>query len=301
MRLPSYNRDLEAAKARIREAGCRLARTSHGAIEYVDFGEGPPVLWVHGVVGGCDQARRMASSYLGDGFRVIAPSRFGYLGSPLPADSSAAAQADTYAALLDELQIANAVVIGASAGTSSTFQFAIRHPDRCSALVLWSMAVPPYPPLPPFVLSALKLFLRSDLLWWESGRFTPAIRRLMGVPRQIEDRISKEDRNFLSETQASLMPVSARREGILNDVLVANPDLNRTYAFETLTTPSLLFHAEDDPWGAFSGARGVAARIPFSQFIAFERGGHLLLGHRAEVRASMSEFVSETARVVSRA
>src|SRR6185503_12072375 len=69
-------------------------------------------------------------------FRVIAMSRFGYLRTPLPADASPAAQADAHACLLDALKISRAAVIGASAGAPSSMQFALRHPDRCSALVL---------------------------------------------------------------------------------------------------------------------------------------------------------------------
>jgi 2-hydroxy-6-oxonona-2,4-dienedioate hydrolase len=38
---------------------------------------------------------------VGDGYRIIAPSKFGYLRSPLPADGSHVAQAETLAALLD--------------------------------------------------------------------------------------------------------------------------------------------------------------------------------------------------------
>lgn len=47
----------------------------------------------------------IARTQFGDGFRTIAVSRFGYLGTPLPADPSPAAQADAYAALLDALGI----------------------------------------------------------------------------------------------------------------------------------------------------------------------------------------------------
>jgi len=35
----------------------------------------------HGIFGGFDAALNHADAYVGDGFRVIAPSRFEYLGS----------------------------------------------------------------------------------------------------------------------------------------------------------------------------------------------------------------------------
>lgn len=47
---------------------------------------------------------------------VIAPSRFGYLGSTMPAGATVAAQADVYAALLDELGIDRLDVLAISSG-----------------------------------------------------------------------------------------------------------------------------------------------------------------------------------------
>ena len=45
-------------------------------------------------------------------------------------------QADAYAQLLDHLGIDKVVVVSISAGAWSALQFAIRHPERCLALVL---------------------------------------------------------------------------------------------------------------------------------------------------------------------
>jgi len=42
------------------------------------LGEGPPVLIVHGAGGGYDQGLWVARDSVGEGFRIIAPSRFGY-------------------------------------------------------------------------------------------------------------------------------------------------------------------------------------------------------------------------------
>jgi len=97
---------------------------------------------VHGIFGGFDQGLVTARGQLGKGFRSIAPSRFGYLRTPLPDEASPAAQADTYECLLDALGIEQAAIIATSAGGTSAIQFALRHPDRCSALVLVSSNAP---------------------------------------------------------------------------------------------------------------------------------------------------------------
>jgi pimeloyl-ACP methyl ester carboxylesterase len=96
---PSYRRDVDRAYHRIR-TGSQIAQTRCGPLEYAVAGEGPPVLVVHGAGGGFDQGLELGGSLARGGFRVIAVSRFGYLGTPLPADASAAAQADAHAYVL---------------------------------------------------------------------------------------------------------------------------------------------------------------------------------------------------------
>src|SRR5262249_25960266 len=117
-------------------AGSLLAQTPCGPIEYAIAGEGAPVLVVHGAGGGIDQGMDAAKGLAAAGFRVVAVSRLGYLRTPLPATASPEPQADAHACLLDALGIGRAAVIGASAGAPSSMQFALRHPQRCSALVL---------------------------------------------------------------------------------------------------------------------------------------------------------------------
>jgi hypothetical protein len=50
--------------------------------------------------------------------------------------SIAASQAEAHAGLLDALGIARTAIRGASAGTPSAMQFAIKYPKRCVGLVL---------------------------------------------------------------------------------------------------------------------------------------------------------------------
>lgn len=117
----SYQRDIHQARERI-SAGSQIVETPCGPIEYAVAGSGPPVLVVHGAGGGYDQGLDFSRALVPSGLRVIPMSRFGYLHTPLPADASAAAQADAHACLLDALNISRAAVIGASAGAPSSMQ-----------------------------------------------------------------------------------------------------------------------------------------------------------------------------------
>ncbi|MGD9146152.1 MAG: alpha/beta fold hydrolase, partial [Anaerolineae bacterium] len=115
-----YRQDLQAAGERVAKGG-HVVETACGPIEYGSAGNGPSVLVCHGAGGGYDQGLLIGSLMSGDDFQVIAPSRFGYLDSPIPEDSSLEAQADAYACLLDALEIDRVIVVAFSAGGPSAF------------------------------------------------------------------------------------------------------------------------------------------------------------------------------------
>ncbi|MDM0108507.1 alpha/beta hydrolase [Variovorax sp. J22R24] len=119
-----FERDLKLAVARVSQ-GSTLVSTRCGVIEYQEAGSGIPLLAVHGSGGGHDQGMALAAALTHRGIRVITMSRFGYLRTPMPADASAAAQADAHLCLLDALGIRRHAVMGGSAGAPSALQMAI--------------------------------------------------------------------------------------------------------------------------------------------------------------------------------
>lgn len=110
--------------------------TARGLVEYDLYGtKGPVVLSLHGGLGGADQGRLFASWLQGDGFRLLSPSRPGYLGTPLASGKTLAEQADLFAALLDTLHIEKVGILSTSAGGPVAYTFAARYPERVWGLV----------------------------------------------------------------------------------------------------------------------------------------------------------------------
>jgi len=66
------------------QRGSFLVNTDAGPIEYAERGTGIPLLSIHGAGGGFDQGLTNAIEFAGENFRIIAPSRFGYLRTPVP-------------------------------------------------------------------------------------------------------------------------------------------------------------------------------------------------------------------------
>lgn len=293
----TYHRDIERARARI-AVGSQVAQTSCGPIEYAIAGEGPPVIAVHGAGGGYDQGLELAGALVARGFRVIAMSRFGYLRTPLPADASAPAQADAHACLLDALDIPRAAVLGASAGSPSSVQFALRHPDRVTALVLLvpALYVPRgenAPPVrtPPGTEFLFETALKSDFVFWVALRLARGtmISALLATPPERIDEASADEQARVAALLTHILPVTPRRLGLLNDAAVTT-NLGR-YELERVTTPTLVVSAEDDLFGTFDVARYTAGQIPGARFIGYAEGGHILVGHQDSVMAEIEAFL----------
>lgn len=113
----------------------KTVETSSGPMEYADTGQGPVLLCVHGAPGGYDQGLLFGELFKQNGFRVISVSRPGFMGTPLSTGKNGQDQARALAALLDQLQIDSAFVLGASAGGTSTYTMAALYPKRVRALM----------------------------------------------------------------------------------------------------------------------------------------------------------------------
>jgi 3-oxoadipate enol-lactonase len=98
-------------------------------------GDGPAVLLVHGL-GATSNFYQVQTDVLADRFRVIRPDSAGAGRSPVAEDISVESHAEDLAALLDELGVESAAVVGHSVGTLIVRALAARHPQKVSKLAL---------------------------------------------------------------------------------------------------------------------------------------------------------------------
>jgi pimeloyl-ACP methyl ester carboxylesterase len=289
----AYRRDMGVARQRV-SIGSAMAETSCGPIEYADRGNGPPVLVVHGAGGGFDQGVLLGASLIDHGYRVVAMSRFGYLRTPLPADASAEAQADAHACLLDALGIDRAPVFGVSAGGPSTIQFCLRHPDRCSAMIL---LVPlAYPAGADERLSRpaqffLERVTQSDFLAWAGGRImrSKMVETVLGTPIEDVRGASEAEQRRVYALLDEILPLSSRAQGLINERKVAQS--LRPLPLERISAPTLIASVADDGYGTYAGARYTAEHVPGARFIGYPSGGHMLVGHEAEFHSEVLKFL----------
>jgi len=287
-----YSHDMQAGRNHLENYKTSIITTEYGPIEYIRRGSGFPLLISHGITGGFDQGLSLAATYIGGGYDTIAPSRFGYLGTPLPKDGNPKVQADAYKCLLDKLDIEKAIVFGNSAGGTSAIRFALQHPDRCEGLILLSSTVPPNPSMPPKPI--MQMVFGFDFIYWLTVTVFGRLMLSMFLPRSVRDRLTgAEIKKIMQDIFKSAMPITKRTKGIINDMFVSNPDINTGYQFDTITVPTLIIHDVDDPAAKFSGAESMAKQIPNSRLERFEGGGHLLIGHEEIIKQLIQQFTNE--------
>jgi len=254
-------------------------------------------MMVHGTGGGFDQGLRFAGGLVSSGFEVIAPSRFGYLRSSFPADPSPEKQADAFAEVLDELGIDRLPVAGGSAGALPAAHFALRHPDRCSHLILLVPAMNlsnrdpvEFTRFQQFLVGRL---LSSDRWFWAAQTFAPnqLIGTLLATDPALLASVSASERERAYLVLDELLPIARRAQGIANDGRMAGSPTD--IDFSQIKTPTLVISAEDDRFGTAQTARLISERIPLSELRIFPTGGHLWLGHEDEVMREIIHFVGQ--------
>lgn len=266
-----------------------IAETTAGNVEFLQQGDGPAVLVFHGAPGGFDQAMLLGSSLAEQGFQIIAPSRPGYLRTPLTTGLSPEKQADAMAALLDTLGIENVAVVGFSLGAPAAVEFCRRYPNRSWALVLISAVTkktPPPPALPPLP-ELLNERLTGDIGSWylvHTAERDPS--KALGWCFDLAQTGNETDRakwiqsvlgnadqlSWFRDLAGTVAPIGPRESGLKNDLLQlrALPEL----PFDKLTAPVLLVHGADDSFSPLSAIEAAKIRIPNSELIIVPGTGH---------------------------
>lgn len=284
----SYQSDINKAQDRIRSG--KIIETSCGPIEYATRGEGLPVLVIHGAGGGYDQGLYLSEVFLGSDFSVIAPSRYGFLQTPLPINATPAAQADAYVCLLDALNISKVNVIGFSAGGPSSLEFALRHPDRVSALVLVSAVVHKEKPMDFKDKIIHYVILKSDFLFWMFKYFESSSFSFFGIPPEVQANLTQDERNSLNVFIPTMNPISQRQAGMVNDRINS---VFLDYQLDKIVLPTLIVYARDDTLVNPTHSEYASSRIPDAKVITLESGGHILMGHHERIRTEIVKFLKK--------
>jgi 2-hydroxy-6-oxonona-2,4-dienedioate hydrolase len=136
--------------------------------------------------------------------------------------------------------------------------------------------------------------LKSDFAMWSITKAAgDQMISFIGVPKELQQKMTPEEREGADQLIQMIQPVSERYEGIKNDAI--NHQNRHRLALEDITAPTIIVDAKDVT--TYPGSKYTAEHIPNAKFVAFENGGHLLVGHANEARAAIREFMQEHERI----
>lgn len=280
----------------------KVIHTALGDVQVVIKGHGPVVVALHGGFGGWDQGELVASNIEQQGYKVIIPSRPGYLSTPISTnpilfeETTPAQQADLLVALLDSLKISKAIIVGFSAGAPVAYEFGLRYPDRTNAVVLESIGANPNEDGPFYTLLGAILATETEAVDYSTYllhlslihdyystavEFLPADTTLTG--RALRERNNYvlhhlSQYNFLREMLKSTIPISPRLLGTLNDFIGVDY-WTTTFtppSIATYSVPTLIIQAINDSNGFYPTAVSVHTDLSTSQLISVKESGHFI-------------------------
>jgi pimeloyl-ACP methyl ester carboxylesterase len=255
-----------------------FAKLGSTQLHYVDQGQGPAIVMIHGLAGNLHNFTYGVATPLSQNHRVICVDRpgCGYSKRSSNADASLEAQADTIVSLLDHLKIESAVFVGHSLGGAISLAAALRHPHKVKALAL----IAPLTHLPE---NTPKVFQVFDVT-------SPVIRKILGWTLAIPGtlfRISLTLKVVFGPERAP-KDFAIRGGGILSlkpqTFITASSDIQNASwsmpaieaAYSNLKTPvHVLFAHEDRILDCKLNGEDLPSRIPGTQ-ITLVSGGHML-------------------------
>lgn len=263
----------------------KVCETKLGPVEYVVSGEGPPLLVIHGGIGGYDQG--VLLSHWANNCQIISPSRPGYLKTPMELGKTAKMQADLMVALLDELQIEKPIVYTCSAGGYVAYTLAIHYPDRVKALITVDAVSGKYvmPSQAGWLAQTLfmsdlglkiidKISTMSPKSAITSLLKTEALFNSEEIKQHLADVLADESKtNFVLELSRLLSPYKLRKAGTDLDMQICG-ELPVHLELEKIICPSLIFHGTHDADVLFYHGVSAVEKIENAKHFWIYTGSH---------------------------
>ena len=217
---------------------------------YESHGEGPPIVFLHGA-GGNHISWWQQVPHFRERYRCITIDHRGFGRSTDPAQEDSARFVDDLEALLERLEVGRTALVAQSMGGRTAIGFAVRHPERVSALVMcdtWGFFDWPE--------------LRAEQEQWRERN--PRDLLLRGG---IGDKFGREhaDMVFLYQQVQDLNPP---REASTAPSETSKDDV------AALTVPTIFIQGEVDPLVPPQIIKRVHELIPGSGYVEFPERGH---------------------------
>jgi pimeloyl-ACP methyl ester carboxylesterase len=266
----------------------RVVETELGEFAYVDVGEGPPAVFVHGVFVSAYVWRHVIDQ-LRDERRCVAYNLPGHGGSHVPRDQdlSLAAQGEMLEAFCEALDLEEIDLVANDTGGAVAQVFAVRRPDLLRTLTLTNCEAHDILPSPdPLPNLALGMAERGELapLLAQQGRSLEFARGELGLGVGFEhpEHLTAEDIRGYLEPHFSTVENAREIERTLlslnhEHLLAIEPELKK------LEVPTLIVWGTGDRFFELKWAHWLRDTIPGAREVVEIEGGKLFWpGERGE-------------------
>ncbi len=246
---------------------------------------GRPVILVHGLLLSQDMHRPLAKALAKRGNHAITVDLLGHGESDRPRDMwrySMGAFAEQVVALMDHLQLEQAVVMGTSLGANTALEVASRAPERLRAMVLEM-------PVLDNALLASALTFTPLLVALTFGE--PAMKALARGARAVPQRLLPYYGNvMLNVIRQEPGPGGALLQGLFFGRVAPHRSERRTF-----TMPALVLGHRRDPVHPFSDAGQLAEELPNARLLEADSLLELRL-RPARLTDEIADFLDEVWR-----
>lgn len=191
--------------------------------------------------------------------------------------------------VIDAIEVDRFALFGISQGCAVSVEYAVRHPERVSHLILYGGFVKGWRSAGDPVEIGQRIAM-SSLIRTGWGQENPAFRQLF--TSRFMPSASPEQMAWFNELQRRT--VSPSVAGDLHDIFGT---IDVSHRLAQVTTPTLVLHARNDGEIPLAAGRDFAVGIPDAQFVTLESENHIML----EDEPAFERFVDEVKRFIASA
>ena len=261
-------------------AHLRTVATRHGELAYLDVGEGPPAVFVHGLFVSAYMWRDVIEALSGER-RCIGYQLPGHGGSTVAPEQelSLTAQAEMLEAFCEALELRDVDLVANDTGGAVAQAFAVRRPELLRTLTLTNCeardVMPSQDPLPQLIQATAERGELAPLLFAQ-GRELEFARGDAGIGVGLEhpERLTEDDVAGYLEPHFSTLENAREIERTMrslrsDDLAALEPGLRR------LEVPTLMVWGTGDPFFGVELAHWLRDTIPGAREVVEVDGGKL--------------------------
>lgn len=256
-----------------------IASHDGGVLYTISRGDGPPVLFAHGVTLSSRVFAKQFDSFPAAGFRAVAFDARGH-GESKPGESGHSIEnlGEDIRSVIEFLDLRDVILVGHSMGGMGVQSFLVHHPDVAAARVRGIVLESTATRMPMSgARRTRQLVERLSGIAPDAGMFMR--QKNLGL---LLARIGFGGDPFASHVEATRQMLGACSKETIRDATKALLELDFTEQLPSFTVPTLIVVGTQDAITPPSDSHLMAELIPGAELVELEGAGHMLMYERTE-------------------